>query len=258
MKLMIPFFLAFIFGLSAVMAQKTVGNYTVDTWYTSQTDSTVQFKLAQNPNENCVMYVMETTLDSLPQKVLVPIADYAQYTSMFMPRMYKSQVLHHTNQSSLNFVMGKQRKFGVSVSQAETDIVQFSLNLPWLPDNHYTLLLSTFQDPQTEIIHVYWIQYDEKNYKNISGSWLLEVPSPTTKNFWGSSVFDTKTYPNSNEDIYGSWTLTPLANNKTFVHYENYVDPGWMGRQVIDDVVKSTLEDMPKIISVIRTNVPRD
>lgn len=246
-----------MFGLPA-LAQKTVGGYTVDTWYTAQSDSTVQFKLVQNPGENCVMYVMETTLDAPPQKVLVPIAEYAQYTSMFMPRMYKSELLYHTDQSSLNFVMGKQRKFPVSVTHAQTDIVRFSLNLPWLPDNHYTLLLSTFHDPETEMIYVPWIQYDEKNYKNISGTWLSEVPLPYTKNFWGSKVFDTDTYPNSNEDIYGSWTLTPLAENKTFVHYENYADPGWMGRQVINDVVKSTLEDMPKIIAVIRNNIPKD
>ncbi len=227
-------------------------------WYTSRTDATVQFKLTQNSAEDCVMYVMETTLDALPSKVVVPIVDYAHYTSVGMPRMYKSKLLHHTDQSSLNFVMGKQRKFGVSVSQAQTDIVQFSLNLPWLPDNHYTLLLSTFYDRETEIIHVYWIQYDEENYKNISGSWLSEVPSPFIKNLWGSKVFDDSTYPNSNKDIYGSWTLTPLANNKTFVHYENYADPGWMGRQVIDDVVKSTLEDIPKIIATIRNNLPKD
>ena len=239
-------------------AQKEVGGYTVGVWYTSHADSTVQFKLIQNSVENGVLYVMETTLDAPPLKVLVPLADYAQYTSMGMPRLYKSNLLHHTDQSSLNFVMGKQRKRNVSVSQAQTNIVQFSLSLPWLPDNHYTLLLSTFYDPETEIIHVYWIQYDEKNYKNISGSWLLEAPSPYTKNFWGSSVFDTSTYPNSNEDIYGSWTLTPLANAKTFVHYENYADPGWMGRHVMNDIVKSTLEDMPKIIAAIRNNLPKD
>lgn len=203
LTVLLPLFLS-----TPAFAQKTVGGYTVGTWHTAQSDSTVQFKLAQNPAENCVMYVMETTLDAPPQKVLSPIADYAKYTSMGMPRMYKSNLLHHTDQSSLNFVMGKQRKFSVSVSQAETDIVQFSLSLPWLPDNHYTLLLSTFYDPETEIIHVYWIQYDNKNYATISGSWLTEVPAPMTKNFWGSSVFDTKTYPNSNEDIYGSWTLT--------------------------------------------------
>lgn len=240
------------------MAQKTVGGYTVGTWYTAKADSSVQFKLVQNPNENCVMYVMETTLDAPPQKVLIPISDYANYTSKGMPRMSKSELLHHTDQSTLNFVMGKQRKFPVSLTHAQTDIVRFSLNLPWLPDNHYTLLLSTFQDPEIKTIYVYWIQYDEQNYKKLSGSWLLSAPSPYIKNFWGNSVFDTDTYPNSNEDIYGSWTLIPLPNNKTFVHYENYADPGWTGRQFIDDVVQSTLEDMPKIISVIRTNIPKD
>lgn len=247
-----------IFTLPAY-AQKTVGGYPVGgPLQPSQLDPTVQFKLTQNPKENCVMYIMETTLDAAAQKVLVPIADYANYTTMGMPRMYKSQLLYHTDKSSLNFVMGKQRKFPVSVTQAQMDIVRFSLNLPWLPDNHYTLLLTTFQDPQTEMIYVYWIQYDDKNYQALSGPWLLAAPSPYTKNFWGNTVFNTTTYPNSNEDIYGSWTLTPLTGNKTFVHYENYADPGWTGRQFIDDVVKSTLEDMPKIISVIRTNVPHE
>ena len=235
-----------------------MGGYTVGTWYTSRADSTVQFKLTQNLGEDCVMYVMETTLDATPAKVLVPIANYAKYTSMGMPRMYKSNLLHHTDQSSLSFGMGKQRRLRVSLSRAQTDIVQFSLNLPWIPDNHYTLLLSTFHDLETKIIHVYWIQYDEKNYKRISGTWLLEVPSPYTKDFLEDIVFDTDTYPNSNEDIYGSWTLTPLADNKTFVHYENYADPGWLGRRFIDDVVKSTLEDMPKIIAIIRNNLPKD
>ena len=77
---------------------------------------------------------------------------------------------------------------------------------------------------------------------------------PYANGFLGVS-FNTQTYPNSNDDIYGSWTLTELEDQKTFIHYENYADPGFWGRQFIGTVIQNTVQDLPNIIGVIKNHL---
>ena len=234
-----------------------MGGYTVGQWYTATSDSTVQFRLVQNPSENCVAYQMETTLEAPLKSVLSSIEDYSNYTAHGMPRMTESTILEHYAPDTLDFVMGKQRRTLVSVTDAPVDIVRFTIALDWLPDNHYTLLLTTYRDPETQTVYVYWTQYDEENFSTITGPWKNHVLSPYTKNWIGSTVFDTGKYPKSNDDIYGSWTLRELDGPKTFIQYENYVDPGYWGRKAAESIVKATLGDMPKIIDVVRTHLPK-
>ena len=247
--------LILILFLPLHLLAENIGGYEVGQWQTASEDPTVQFKLTHSSTENCPKYVMEATLNASPEEVIIPIGDYANYAAMGMPRTYESLLLHHYDTESLQWIAGKQNPTPIALNHVPLSIVKLSLNIPWLPDTHYTLLLATVRNPETRVIYAPWILYDKENFDHISGSWLSKAPIPYYENFFGNFVQKSE-YPSTLYDLYGSWQLEPIGENQTLIHYENYVDPGWMGRRFMGTIVQSTLQDMVKIIAVIRNHLP--
>ncbi len=206
---------------------KEIAGFKADTWIPSKTDSSVEFMLTQDKRENSPRFYMRTTLDGSPEEVVQIIGAYENYAGT-MPRMNLSQVHKRYVAPELTLSIGSQRKEVVTLVNAEVAIVTLQINIDLLPDFIYTLLLATTRDEVTGVIHVYWIQYNEKGF------------------------------PNKADDLYGSWTLTPLEGNRTSVLYENYIDPGFWTRLFLQDtILQNNLTDIVKIIAVIRSQLSR-
>ena len=240
----------FLLSLSA-FAQEQYGGYTVDRWHAAKVDETIFFRLTKDAKENCPKFQMKTVLDATPDEIILPILEYANYANT-MPRMYESNVRHTTENETLSIPMSKQLGKIQNIPNAAISIVQFKVDIPNWWDRAYTLLLASHKDIETQEIFVYWTQFDEANFKSMTGPWKTIAPDPYRTNFWGNRVFNTGTYPNDNEDLYGHWHLTPLSDTQTDVFYETYIDPGSLGRSQMDSIVENTLEDLPKIILTIR------
>ena len=239
-----------------------IAGYVAGQWIDAPNDNLTQFKLTQDPAENMPLFTMETKpefpIDASPAEVLLPIINYNNYTAAGMPRTYKSQVLHTFNNATFTLVQGKQKKTSVPLVNATINIATFSLALGGiLPDAHYTELLAHTTDPETNYIHVYWVQYDKDNLDAITGPWKTIAPIPYEPGtFWGYNA--KSEYPNTSEDLYGSWTLVPVGENQTHIHYESYADPGKKGRLpgIKGKVIGDSVIDYTKIIRIVEENLP--
>jgi hypothetical protein len=249
------FFLIFLFPVASQSTE--FGGYVENQWYTSTADNTVEFRLTKQAKENVPKFQMKTQIAAPADQVIVPILDYANYTATGMPKILQSNLRHFWEEDSLSFIMGKQRQHRQIISNATVSIVQFEIQIPNWWDRKYTLILASNKDNESGIISVYWTQYDEANFKTIQGPWKATAPSPYVNAFWGEK-FDTTTYPNDNEDLYGQWKLIPNANDAllTDIEYETYIDPGWSGRKAMDSIIEKTIEDIPRVIQVVRDNLP--
>ena len=205
--------------------------------------------------ENVETFNMEGPVNAEPEQVLSILSDFNSHASRsvrYRPsETPETQVLReYSDVPSITFFQSKILKKPVTRRNVEVQIVRHVVQIPVLGAWTDTILyiFPATIPPRTEetgnvAAELHWIQFDEETFNQIGGEW---------RETCGIDISDEDLFTNSNEDLYGFWRLDYRTAGGTQITYLNHIDPGSLGRFVIDNLVARLMPEMPKSLMVIR------